>query len=268
MNINKIPAVFNRALALTFKLKKLVIAFIVLAFSGLLIVFFRGLSIGAGDWVLMSLTFLPFFLCAGIMLSMGVFLIRVYHNEVKGKTDRYSAVLYRSWEVILGASYFSVPIVLSYLLLWIVLGFFLLLQKIPGVGDVIGVILAFGPFLLNLCILVLCLMNLGMLFFLTPVIALKGLNRIHMTQALINRFKGDIFANIILFVLSLFPIAIVGGLLTIAATMTTASELIRSPLHLVLQSFFIMIPFAALIAPAIVFFFNFAAEAHVLTKKE
>jgi hypothetical protein len=38
-------------------------------------------------------------------------------------------------------------------------------------------------------------------------------------------------------------------------------------LHIVLQWFFIMLPFTALLSPAVVFFFNFATEAHVFLKR-
>ncbi|MES2123025.1 MAG: hypothetical protein V4492_09700, partial [Chlamydiota bacterium] len=35
-----------------------------------------------------------------------------------------------------------------------------------------------------------------------------------------------------------------------------------------LQWFFIMLPFSALLTPALIFFFNFAAESHVLMLKK
>ncbi len=40
------------------------------------------------------------------------------------------------------------------------------------------------------------------------------------------------------------------------------------PVYSVVQSFFVMIPFTALLSPAVVFFFNFAAESHVLMKQQ
>jgi hypothetical protein len=269
MNLSEIQFIFNRALSLTFERRKLLLVFTVLALCGLLVVFFRGLSINAGQWILMSLTFLPFFLCGGLLLSMGIMLIRIYHNEIKQKTIDYSEILSNSWEVIIGASYFSIPIILSYLLLWILLGIFFMLKQIPAVGDIFAVILAFGPFLLNLGSLCLCVLNLGLLFFVTPIVALKGANRIRVTQTLMKRFKNDVFSNILMIFLALFPLLAVTGLLVLAAFLTgTVCYNCENPLHNVLQWFFIMIPFTALLAPAVVFFFNFAAEAHVLMQKE
>lgn len=269
MNFTDIQFMFNRALAYSLNKKKLLLAFTVLALCGLLVVFFRGLSINAGEWVLLSLTFLPFFLCAGVLLSMGIILIRVYHNEIKDRPVDYAELIGKSWEVVIGASYFSIPIILSYLLLWMLLGIFFLLKQIPAIGDIFAVIFAFAPFLLNLGTLVLCLLNLAMLFFVTPIVALKGLNRTQVTRFLVNRLKGDVFTNILLVLLSILPLLAVTGLLVLAAVLTgTLCYHCENALHNVLQWFFIMIPFTAMLAPAVIFFFNFAAEAHVMFQKK
>ena len=269
MYLTDIQFMFNRALAYSFSKKKLLLAFSVLALCGLLVVFFRGLSINAGQWILMSLTFLPFFLCAGVLLSMGILLIRIYHDEIKEKPIDYSDLLSRSWEVMIGASYFSIPIILSYLLLWMLLGIFFLLKQIPAIGELFAVVLAAGPFLLNLGSLVLCLLNFAMLFFVTPIVALKGLNRTQVTQILVNRLKSDVFTNILLAFTAVLPLIAVTGLLVLAAFLTgTVCYNCENPLNNVLQWFFIMIPFTALLAPAVVFFFNYAAEAHVMMQKK
>lgn len=268
MNLTDIQYAFNRALTMSLSKTKLSLTFVVLALCGLLVVFFHGLTIGAGGWTMMSLTFLPLFLCAGVILSMGILLIRIYHDEIKNKVVSYRDVLQKSWELVIGASYISIPIILSYLVLWIVLGIFVLLQKTPGIGEMIGAILSFAPFLLNLATLILCILNVGILFFVAPVVAFKGLNRILITQILVKRITRDPFSNIVLLLLSVLPLLFLGGVLSLAAFMTgTICYGCENPLHNVLQWFFIMIPFTALLSPAVVFFFNFAAEAHVLLHK-
>lgn len=269
MVFKDIQRVFNRALSLTFSKKKLLMVSIILILCGVMVVFFRGMAINAGEWILMSLTFLPFFLCAGVLLSTGIVLVRIYHDEIKGKPISYREILGKSWEVVIGASYFTIPIILSYLLLWMLLGIFVLLNAIPVIGDFFGVILAFGPFLLNLGSLVLCLLNAALLFFMTPVIALKGLNRIQVAQILANRLKRDPFSNILLSFMAALPLIFLLGLLILAAFMTgSICYSCENPLNNVLQWFFIMIPFAVLLSPAVVFFFNFAAEAHVLLQRQ
>jgi hypothetical protein len=268
MHLSQIQFIFNRAASLTFVKKKLLISSIVLAFCGLLVVFFRGLAVNASQWVLMSLTYLPFFLCAGVLLAMGIFLIRIYHDEVKQKPEAYSQVLSRSWETILGAAYFAVPMILSYLLLWILLGVFMLLKEISGFGEFFSVLLAFGPFLLNLGCLLLGIFSLGLLFFVAPIIAFKGLDRIAVTQLFVERLKRDLFSNLLLAAIALLPLVAISGMLLLAAFLTeTVYYASESHLRNVLQWFFIMIPFTALLSPTVVFFFNFAAEAHVMMKK-
>lgn len=269
MDFETLSYVFNRALMHTFSKKKNLIVFCILCLSGLLVVFFRGLSINAGDWVKLSLTFLPIFLCTGILLSTGIFFIRIYHDEVKGRELNYSETLSKSWDVIIGSSYFTIPIILSYLLLWILLGFFVLLSAIPTAGEFFSVILSFAPFLIHLGTLLLCLLSLALLFIMAPIVALKGLNRGIVYQTTIKRLEHNPFANIFLGFLALLPLIIVALLLTIAAKLTGSICLeCNNTLQTVLKWFVIMIPFTACLTPAVIFFFNFAAESHVLMQKE
>lgn len=269
MTLSKIQFIFNRAFFKSFTLKKLLLVFTVLLLCGVLVVFFRGLAVNAGHWLVMSLSFLPIFICSGILLSTGILLIRIYHDEVKNKPIKYGDIFAKSWEVILGSSYFSVPIILSYLLIWMLLGIFFLLRDIPTFGQFFSVLLAFAPFLINLCSLLLCVVNFGLLFFVAPVIALKGFNKMQISKVLVNRLQTDPFSNFLLPILGLIPLLFVVAILSLAAFLTgTICYTCEQPVYTVLQWFVIMIPFTALLSPAIVFFFNFAAESHVLIQQE
>jgi hypothetical protein len=268
MTFSDLQLMFNRAFDLSFSKKKFWLVFSILALCGVMVVFFRGLAVGANEWLLLSLTFLPIFMCAGVLLSLGIVLIRIYHNEIKKKEIRYAEILSQSWEMMIGASYFCIPIILSYLLLWMLLGIFFLLREIPGVGPFFSAIFAFGPFLINLGTLILCLLSLAILFFVTPVLALKGLNRLQIAQTLTKRVKDNMFSNIILAVIATFPLWVIVGLLSLAAWLTgSVCFSCNTPLHQILQWFFTMIPFTAVLTPAVIFFFNFAAEAHVMIMK-
>lgn len=268
MTFADIQLMFNRALSLTFSKKKFLLVFTILALCGVLVVFFRGLAVNANEWLLLSLTFLPIFMCAGILLSIGIVLIRIYHDEIKKKNISYKSILAKSWEIMLGASYFCIPIILSYLLLWMLLGVFFLLKEIPAIGPFFSAILAFAPFLLNLASILLCILSLAILFFVTPVIALKGLDRIQVTQTLTKRLTGDVFSNIVLSFIATLPLWGVLGILILAAWLTgSVCFSCTDPLHQILQWFFTMIPFTAVLTPAIIFFFNFSAEVHVLLMK-
>lgn len=269
MDFHSISLSFNRALNLTFKRKKLLLVFCTLALSGLLAVFFRALAWKANQWIQLSLTFLPIFLCMGILLSLGIFLIRIYYNEVKGREISYKQIILNSWELIIGASYFTIPIILSYLVLWVSLGIFLLLGEIPSAGGFFSAILAFAPFLINLGAIILCLVSLLMLFFVAPILALKGMDRHIVLHSIIKRFEKDSFANLLLMLIALLPLGFVLSLLILAAALTGSFYLdCQSLPQTVLTWFFIMLPFTAFLTPAVIFFFQFAAESHVWMQKQ
>ena len=268
MNLLDIAFIFNRAFFLTFTRKKIWLVFGLLAISGLLVVFFKALAMNAGEWVQLSLTFLPIFLCSGILLGMGIFLIRVYHHEVKKRPVKYRQIASQSWEMIIGASYFAVPIILCYLILWLLLGVFVLLGEIPALGSFFSVVLSFAPFLINLGTLVLCLGSLLMLFFVAPIIALRGMESSLVFSLLIKRLKEDVFLNGLLLFVSLVPLFLVLFFLILSASLTGSLISEGQPsLQNVLTWFFIMLPFTAVLTPTVIFFFNFAAEAHVLIQK-
>jgi hypothetical protein len=173
---HEIAAIFNRALAYAWDRSKWLLTFSALALCGLLVVFSKGLALSANTWFAQGLAFLPIFLSSGILFALGIVLIRAYHNEVKQIPFNYRKIASQSWEMMLSAINFTIPVILFYLALWVLLGVFLLLRELPFVGDFFGVVLAFAPFLLNLGALLLCVLMLVALFFGTPVVALKGFN--------------------------------------------------------------------------------------------
>ena len=265
LKLSDLQFIFNRAFTLSLSLKKNLLVFVVLALCGVFVVFCRALAIYASQWIVMSLTFLPIFLSSGLLLSTGIMLIRIYHDEVKGRDVSFTEVFAKSWEVVIGSSYFSIPVILSYLLLWVMLGLFVLLREIPGMGEFFSVIFSFGPFLLNLGSLVLCLISVGTLYLITPILALRGINRLRTSNLLMDRLKSDPFVNILLAGLALFPLVVCSLLLILAAFLTgSVCYGCNEAWQHALQWFFVMIPFTALLSPSVLFFFNMAAEAHVL----
>lgn len=269
MGWNEIQRIFDRAALQTLDLRKLLFAFAVLATGGLLILFFRAIAMHTGTLIALSLAFMPFFLCAALLLAAGIILVRAYHDAVKKKRVSYREIFARSWPLMMGASYFSIPIILGYLVLWMLLGLFNLLKDIPYIGDFFAVVLVFGPFLLNVGSLLLCVLNIAMLFFLTPIVALRGINRLHVTQMLSRRFRMDIFTHLFLFVIALTPVLLTLGLLHLSLCLTGIAGFVsKGAIQSQVQWLFIMIPYTALLAPATVFFFNFATEAHVLMQSQ
>lgn len=243
--------------------------FPVLTLCGLFVVFCRALATQAGEWVILSLNFLPFFLCSGLLLSAGVVLTRIYHNELKGLSVSFQKILSHSWDLLVGVSYLSLPLILVYLLLWMMIGVFYFLKELPGIGEFLNVILAFGPFVLVLGTLALCLFSLMLLFFVTPHVAFTGSAKEQVAKAVIKHFMASIFSNIVLFLIALLPIGIVVGFLSLAASLTGATFLVSGgDLAVAMQWFVIMIPFCAVLAPCVIFFFNFAVESYAFLHKK
>lgn len=253
---------FDRAFRLSFCRNKLLFVFPVLVVGGLIVVLCRTLAVDAHEWMVSSFTFLPIFLCAGLMMMIGILVIRIYHDEVKGKILHYQHILWRSRTLIGKIFFLIVPLLSVYLILWISLGVFYLLKSIPQVGNALGLIFSFAPFLLILSSLALSLLSLLLVFFVTPRIALRGRIGWEDTQEIYKQVKGRVFAHLLCFFIGLIPLLVVIGFLSLAAALTGTTYLITERTFAIfLQWFFIMLPFAALLSPAVVFFFNFAAES-------
>jgi len=267
MTWDELQFTVNRALRLTPSLKKLLFTLALLLVCGLVIVFGHGIALHTGSWVGLSLNFLPLFIGTGVLMAGGIVLVRVYHDEVKDKPVDYQSILTRSWQLMIGASYFILPIILAYLLCWIALGLFFLLREIPYLGDFVAVVLAFGPFLLNLTSLLLGIITLCALYFVTPILGLRGLNRTKIVEILAQRILGDPFSAFVQLIVGLVPAFLSLRLLHYASWLTgTVGFVSANPTEQALQAFFIMIPYAALLVPSVIFFFNFATEAHVLSR--
>ena len=269
MTFQEIEFIFNRALRFSFSKKKFLFMFPVLVICGLMLVFCRALAVNAGQWVVLSLTFLPIFLSSGLLLAAGVVLARIYHHEVKMIPLSFKKILSQSWELLIGVSYLTFPLLLAYLFLWMVMGVFYLLKEIPALGDVLGVILAFGPFLLVLGSLILSFFNFFLLFFATPHIALKSRLKLKLAEEVYFRFKENLFSNLALFLLGLIPLLLAVGVLSLAAFLTGVNFFVKAEtLTIALQWFFVMIPFCGLLTPGILFFFNFAVESYAIMQKK
>ncbi len=240
----------------------MMLTFPVLILCGILAVFCRAIAYGASDWIAMSLAFLPILLSSGVLLALGVILVRIHIHEVKKLHLGFRRLITGSLDLIMGTSYLAIPPILAYLFLWMALGLFFLLREIPGIGDFFSVVLSFGPFLLVFGSLLLCLFNLGLLFFVAPAAAFQPSKRTSLAKRVLALFQGRILSSIALFLLALAPILLVVGLLTLSAFLTHAAP--EKPLTIALAWFFIMIPFAAVLTPAVIFFFNFAAESYQL----
>lgn len=269
MTWKEVETIFNRALSYTFSRKKLLFTAPILIFCGLVSVCFRLLGAQGHGWLAISMKFMPLFFCSSVLLAAGIVLIRVYHHEVKGLPLSYRKTFQDSKNLMTDIAYLALPVVLIYLALWTLLGVFYLFKEIPIVGDALSIVLSFGPFLLLLGSFLLSVFCVAFLFFVTPSVSLKSSVHVDILKGAWQRLAFNPFTNVALLLLSLLPGALIATLMTMAARMTGKNFVAAgTPMAIGLQWFFIMIPFSALLAPAVVFFFNFAVESHVLMVKK
>ncbi|MFS8563309.1 MAG: hypothetical protein LVR00_02850 [Rhabdochlamydiaceae bacterium] len=263
----ELEQIFNRAFSFSFCKKKLLLVFPALSVCGLLVVLSHTLAVSANNWLNNSLIFFPTFLCAGILMALGIPIVRIYHDEVKKKPFSYKTVLLHSWKLMSKVSVFVLPFLLAYLLLWVVLGLFYLMKEIPGGGQIVGVIFSFGPFLLILGSLVLSAGALFLLFFITPMVSLKSIMKFSLVEEFYSRFKKNFFIHLLLLGLGLLPLLIVIGFLVLAATLTGMTYAITERTWAIgLQWFFIMIPFAAFLSLQLYFSLIFLLKVLLLYK--
>lgn len=269
MNLKELEKCFTRAFWLSFSKKKGLLVFPILVLCGTLCVFFKALALDAKGWISMSLIFLPILFTSGILLGLGVLLIRMYYHEVKDIPFSFRKIIKSSWQVVSGTVYLSVPSLILYFVLWIMLGIFVLLKEIPGIGSFIGIILAFGPYILILSSLLLCLFNVGLLFFVTPWVGLNAFNKLREWDGILVKVKKQLFAHFFFFLVAIFPMGLMAALLYGAAVLTDIGYLVgQHTFSIAMKWFFMMVPFALFLTPAVIFFFNLAAEAYNLFYKK
>jgi len=257
----KLEVMFNRALAYSFQQRNFFSFFPLVLLCGFIFVLCKGLAMNTTPWMEMSLTFLPYFLCSGILLAGGIVFIRVYQLEKSGQRFSLKVVIAQSWGRMVGIAYLSLPFAMSFLILWTILGLFYLLKDIPGLGPTISILFASAPFMLVLFAVLLVGTNIFALFLATPSVALSSAIDFSVVQKIFLRLRLSFFANALHFLLALLPFLLASALLFSAEAFAGSSFLFdKNSVVVAFERFFIMFPFCALLTPTILFFFYFAAE--------
>lgn len=257
MESKELENIVQRAFIGCLSRKKMLLSFLVLALSGIVVVFSRVMAVNAGPWTTMSFLFIPFFLCMAIVLSLGIVVIKLYESKQQSLKEAFLA----SIPTVITTAYLIVPLFLGYLVLWVVMGFFYFLQTIPAIGEFISVILVFAPYTLVLISLLMSLFSLVILFFITPIFAFQQNKQ--WKVVLLKQFKEHLFASILFFITAALPVIAFAGILVLAAVLTGGVfSTMEHPVIIGLKWFFIMLPFSAVITPFVVFFFNMSAEAN------
>lgn len=268
MDFSDFEHIVQRAASHTMSKKKLIYTGLTLFFCGLVMVFGLSASLVFGSWLALSLNFVPLFVSLALIMGLGVILVRSYHDEIKKKEVEFRDLAMRSWSTILGTLSLFVPVVIAYLALWMAQGVFLVCTSIPFIGQFFAIIFAFIPFVLHLATLLLGVLSIYFLFCLTPTLSLgTSWQQGNFVQAFKESLKQGL-TRLLLFVVAFFPLLVSFILLMTSLKMTTVmfTEM-SNPEEAVMQRFFLMLPFALLLAPSVIFFFNVATETNVFIHK-
>lgn len=268
MNLEIFQKLFQKAW-LSIDKRKYLMVFFSLCLCGLVAVFSRVASVHAGNWVGLSLSFAPIFLIGGLLFALGVLLIKTYQKEKNGEEISYLKIAFGSWKTMVAVSYITMPMLLLCLLSWLVLGVFFFLKEMPGIGDFVGVFLSFAPFVLIFLSLILIFFNMMLLFFLTPELSKKEELDTKLWKNLIQKVIQNPLISLMGLFVGMAPLFFTLLFLISAALLTQLSYFpVADSLLIGLKWFFLMLPFNALLAPAIIFFFNFSYECNQLLEEE
>ncbi len=264
MTLKDVAQMFNRAFAHAFGKGKFFVLFITLFLSGLVFLVFQGIASYAAPWFQLPLKVIPLFVIFGLVMAAGTLMILVYDQELNGKTPSVSKSAWHAWDTLFKASYLALPLLFAFLLFWVVVGIFLLLKAIPYLGTLFGVVLAFIPYLLNFATLLLFLLSLFALFFVAPHLARR--EKIELSSVS-HRLRENLFINLLFLGIAYLPVWIVWKFVMKAATMTYQLFSVgEGAVETALQSIFVLLPIAAIMTPAALFFFNFAHEAALISE--
>lgn len=261
MTLKEIEKMFNRSLVHALDLRKCLCLFLVLLVSGFVVLFFQGLALYSKLWLKLPLQFIPLFLAVGLVMGGGIFLIRLYDQELSGEHPAVFTIAMHSWDVLLKSFYLTLPLVMVFMVFWVLIGVLMLLKSIPYLGPLLGVILAFAPFILNLGILMLFLTAFLAFFFQAPFLAKTESEQ---KRGVLQRIREDFFLNLLLFAIAYLPVWVVWEFVKYAVLMTRQFYSYGdSQIAMIFQNVLILLPFAAILTPAVIFFFNFAYESHL-----
>ncbi|MEZ5314836.1 MAG: hypothetical protein R3E91_01290 [Chlamydiales bacterium] len=262
MTLKEVVNIFNRSLAHIFVLKKILFFSIFLFISGSILLFSQNFITCSTAWFKLLIQYVPLYLAIGCTMIGGIFLIRIYDKELKEKDGQILKMVLKESDGVVQVLYLILNLLVIFLLFWLLIGIFLFLKAIPYLGPFFGIFLAFIPFLLNFGILLLFVVAFLSLFFLTPYLAKsEKFDRFSLQK----RLKKNGFLNFLLLGIGSFPFWIT-WLFAKQALLMTFDLYVHGATHMtmMLQGFFILVPFTLILTPTLIFLFHFSYESYLI----
>lgn len=252
----KIQEMFIRAFQASLTKEKILMVFPLLLTTSILGVLSAALLQSADNWVIFGVISIPMYITFGLLGAASVFLHRIYYHELRGDRVDYKDLFKASINRMLTGTYLALPLIILHLVLWLLMGLFLVLGFIPYLGTIILILLSLIPFAFTVFLCMMPLLVVFALFFISPYFAFDA-------KPAFDRIKELPLVAATHFIVGFFPLLLVGALVTLFYWITMSIFHVDSNIvALTLQRFFLMIPISLYLTPPVLLFFHFALESY------
>lgn len=262
----EISQAFNKAIKSIFCKKRWIMTFPALGFCGLVLSFFY---IFSNSWVKIGTSFLSVFIILAILFSLSIILTKASDYDEKKTEWLIFPIIKQSIHQIISTLFLSIPMIISFFLMWTILGIYLLLKMIPGIGQLIGLVLSFFPFVIILVTILLIVIGIIFLFFAIPFFTVVEVKNLKVMKKIFPLMKKNIYSNFLLFFMSLLVFLV--GFIPLIISFLLAKDLCFSSGYTIINifsSFFMMLFASAILTPFIIFFFEMAFIAFEKVKSQ
>ena len=266
MEFQDIEKIFHRSLFSSFEKKNFLVMFLSVFVCGIFISFCRAISSIAGPWLSINLLFLPIFLSSGILAIAAVF---VGNMRIEKPSLSFQKIILKSLKTMVNTLLLLLPSFLVYLLLSTLLGLLSLLKAIPFIGKSFFLLLSFAPFLLTVAFVLLSLVNLCILFYVTPYGITRPSIRFETLKQIFSQIKKDPFIHLLFLLIAVLPPLLGTFFLSFCAHLSTSIYVPdQNVFSLFFHALYIALPFSFFLAPFLVFFFNVSLESFFFLERK
>jgi len=252
----ELEEMLKRAYRASLAKEKIFLAYPVLLLASLIAVFTFAILHQAHEWVIFGAISVPIYLTLGLLGSLAVFIHRIYYHELRGETVNYKDILKASLNRMLNGVFLALPLIITHVSLWLLMGLFYLVQGIPYFGPVFAVLFAMFPFAFLMAMGLLPLISLFALFYGSSFFAFD-------LNLDFSHFKERPSMVLGHFMLALLPLLLGTTFLGAVYWLTmTLFGVENNVIAISLQRLFLLLPFSFYLTPFVLFFFHFGLESY------
>ncbi|HRW59004.1 MAG TPA: hypothetical protein P5048_05270, partial [Chlamydiales bacterium] len=236
--------------------------------SGILFIFFFAISSKGNLWTQLGLMIVPFLVFLALLITLGLFQIRLYQKYLKQEKIHIIEMWQNSFSDMKKVFLSTMPLIVLFVALWMMLGIAWGMAKFPGIGAFFGVFFSFIPFVIVLASFFLILLLGASLFFVTPYFVDQKKKKMQIFNALLQNFMHKPFSHFLLFVAGFLPLFFTTFFVFLAVYVVGQLYFVGpSILYQSIYSLFLMIPISICFTPVLNFLYFFAYESYKILSK-